>query len=45
VRPPLPPHLADLYERPERFDVVANDIAAVEAYVRARARAARGAAA
>jgi threonine synthase len=25
VRPPLPPHLADLFERPERYEVVAND--------------------
>jgi threonine synthase len=30
VRPQLPSHLADLYERPERIDVVANDLAAVE---------------
>ena len=25
VRPPLPAHLADLFERPERYRVVAND--------------------
>jgi threonine synthase len=30
VRPQLPDHLADLFERPERTDVVANDLAAVE---------------
>ncbi len=30
VRPQLPAHLADLFERPERTDVVANDLAAVE---------------
>ncbi|MBC7908259.1 MAG: threonine synthase [Rhodospirillaceae bacterium] len=33
VRPGLPPHLADLFERPERLDVIANDIAAVRNYV------------
>ncbi len=33
--PPLPPHLADLLDRPERYDVLPNDAAAVEAYVRA----------
>ena len=38
VRPPLPPPLADLFERPERFTVLANDLAAVEAQVRALAR-------
>jgi threonine synthase len=25
VHPELPPHLADLFERPERYEVVAND--------------------
>jgi len=35
VRPPLPPRLADLMERPERFVVLPNDLAAVEANVRA----------
>ena len=39
VHPALPPHLADIMERKERFDVVANDIAAVEKFIRARARA------
>jgi threonine synthase len=38
VRPPLPPPLADLLERPERFTVLANDLAAIEAQVRALAR-------
>ncbi len=33
VRPPLPPHLADLFDRPERFVVVPNDLAAIEHYV------------
>jgi threonine synthase len=30
VRPDLPEHLADLLERPERTEVVANDLAVVE---------------
>ena len=25
IRPPLPERLADLFERPERYDTVAND--------------------
>ena len=33
-RPPLPPHLADLLERPERVEVVANDAAGLKDYVR-----------
>jgi threonine synthase len=37
VRPPLPDRLADLLERPERYDRVANDLSAVQAYVDARA--------
>ncbi|MCB1542744.1 MAG: threonine synthase, partial [Rhodoblastus sp.] len=43
VRPALPPHLADIMERKERFDVVENDMKAVENFIRARARAAVGA--
>ena len=35
---PLPPRLADLFERPERFTVLPNDLAAVETQVRALAR-------
>ncbi len=35
VRPPLPPRLADLYERPEIYTAAPNDLAAVEAEVRA----------
>ncbi len=35
IRPELPPHLADLFERPERLDVIANDVEQVKAYVRA----------
>ena len=37
-RPPLPARLADLYEREERFGVLPNDLAAIEAAVRAHAR-------
>lgn len=33
VHPPLPSHLADLLERPERTQLVANDLAAVKAFV------------
>jgi threonine synthase len=39
VRPALPAHLADLLDRRERFTILPNDQAAVEAFVRARARA------
>jgi threonine synthase len=35
IRPPLPQRLADLYERQERFTRAPNDLAAVEAAVRA----------
>jgi threonine synthase len=38
LRPALPPRLADLFDRPERFTVLPNDLAAVEAQVRALAR-------
>ncbi len=34
-RPPLPPHLADLYERAETFSRVPNSLEAIEAEVRA----------
>ena len=35
ARPPLPPHLSDLYERPERFTRAPARLDAVEAQVRA----------
>jgi threonine synthase len=38
LRPPLPARLADLYRREERFEVLANDLPAIEAAVRAHAR-------
>jgi threonine synthase len=40
IRPALPPHLADLFERPERCAVLANDLGKVRAYIAARAGAA-----
>ena len=33
VHPPLPPHLADLFERDERITHLANDLGAVERFV------------
>jgi threonine synthase len=33
VHPPLPPHLADLFDRDERFTVLPNDLATIEAFV------------
>ncbi|MEZ5138330.1 MAG: threonine synthase [Acidimicrobiales bacterium] len=35
VRPELPEHLADLLDRPERFDELPADLGALQAYVRA----------
>ncbi|MGH9084434.1 MAG: threonine synthase [Acidimicrobiales bacterium] len=34
IRPPLPERLADLFDRPERFDVLPVDLAAAEDHVR-----------
>ena len=45
IRPGLPPHMADLFERKERFTVLPNDADAVAAYLQREARAVRGAAA
>ncbi|MBP7001483.1 threonine synthase [Amaricoccus sp.] len=33
LRPPLPPHMADLMDRPERMTRVPNDLAAIEALI------------
>jgi len=33
VRPPLPPHLDDLFDRPERITVLPNDLAAIQRFV------------
>ena len=38
THPPLPPRLADLLDRPEHFVVLPNDLASVQARVRALAR-------
>jgi len=38
TRPPLPPSLGDLYERPERFTDLPNELGAIEAFVRRHAR-------
>jgi threonine synthase len=38
ITPPLPPRLADLYEREERYTLAPNDLAAIEARVRATAQ-------
>ena len=40
VRPALPPKLADLHAREERLTVLPNDLAAVQAFVHSRSRAA-----
>ena len=37
--PALPPRMADLFGREERLDEVANDLDAVESFIRARSRA------
>ncbi len=39
VRPALPPHLADLFDRPERCTALPNDLAAVQSFVRRVSRA------
>jgi threonine synthase len=39
VEPPLPLWLADLYRRPERYEVLDNDSTAVENFILARTRA------
>ena len=38
IRPPLPPRMADLYEREERFSVLPADLAQIEGAVRVHAR-------
>ena len=40
VFPALPPVLADLHDRPERFEVLANDLGQIEAFIRAKVSAA-----
>jgi threonine synthase len=41
VRPPPPPALAGIFDRPERVSILPNDAAAVAQFVRARARRAQ----
>ena len=41
LRPPLPERLADLYERPERYEVLDADLAQIQAHVAQRARIVR----
>ena len=36
IRPALPPHLADLFDKPERMTPVPNDLKALEALIRER---------
>ena len=38
IHPALPPHMADLFDRPERIVTLPNDLGIVQAYVRSRAR-------
>jgi len=45
VRPALPPRLADLFERRERYSVLPNDLAQVQDYVRSQRGAPTGQAA
>ncbi len=35
TRPPLPPHMADLYDREERFEVLPADVERIQGHVRA----------
>jgi threonine synthase len=39
VTAPLPAHLADLFERREKFDILPNDPSAIAGFIKARARA------
>ena len=39
IRPELPSRLGDLMDRPERLDVLANDLAAVQTYIAQRTKA------
>ena len=34
VHPPLPPHMADLYDRPERLTRIANDLETLEKHIK-----------
>ncbi|MGQ3672643.1 threonine synthase [Xanthobacter sp. TB0136] len=45
IRPPLPPHMADLLKRDERVSVLPNSLEAVQGFIRERARISKGGAA
>lgn len=34
IRPPLPPHMADLFEKPERVTRLPNDLASIQKFIR-----------
>ena len=34
TRPPLPPRMSDLFERAEKFHTLANDVAALQDFIR-----------
>ncbi|HXP74308.1 MAG TPA: threonine synthase [Stellaceae bacterium] len=38
IRPPLPPRMADLYDRPEHTHTLPNELSAVQSFIAARAR-------
>ena len=38
IRPPLPPHLADLYERREIYTILPNDLGKLQDFVRSNGR-------
>lgn len=38
IQPRLPPHLGNLYARPERMQVLPNDLSAIQAYILSHAR-------
>ena len=42
IRPSLPPHLADLYQRKERFVVLPNDLGRVRDYILANRQGGAG---
>jgi threonine synthase len=39
MEPPVPPQLAELLKRPERYEVLPNDLIAIERYIESRTRA------
>jgi threonine synthase len=39
VHPPLPPRMADLYDRPERVTRIANDLTALQDHIKGQIKA------